>query len=362
MGSVFPETEVLSWLIVTALFMVNLSFRPKGLGVAAFDGITINDTTYAGEVLESFIALATTTFQTLEKGCINVLPGIKKKETIPTISIDAFIQARAEKPVHGGDVNVGARTLEPKDVMGYLEFNPRKFEQHWLAVQMNPALLDAALPATAESAITQEVIKYNKNWLDRAVWQGVYDAAAVATALSNGLAPGDNNLIFFNGLLTQMFNDAAVQKIIAPTAVTLTAANIVSKMNAVKALLPQAVYQDPRTKYMMSYNSAELYADAQKNQANKGVDFTQAGVPKFDGKDVVSIAGMPDNTIVLCKGSTDLMSNLWLGVNEAGEEDYFQMARLQANSELYFLKMLMKLDTNYAFGAETALYTTVDYS
>jgi len=327
---------------------------------ALMDGITLNDTTYAGEVLEGFLSLVATTFQTLEKGCINVLPGIKKKTTIPTIKIDSFIQASSEKPTHGGTVNVGSRVLEPKDFMGYLEFDPRIFEQHWLAAQMNPNLLDAELPQTAESAIIQEVFKYNKNWMDKAVWQSQYDAAAITTALTNGLAAGDNSFIFFNGLLPKMVADANVQKVANPVA--LTSGNIFEKLEAVKAICPEAVYEDERVTYMVSYKTAQIYADAQKAQTQKGVDKTSAGVMQFDGKRVVSLQGMPNDTIVLCKGSRDLMTNLWLGVNAVDEDEYLKLMPLQNNSSLWFLKMLMKVDVNYSFSEETALYTTETYA
>jgi hypothetical protein len=126
--------------------------------------------------------------------------------------------------------------------------------------------------------------------------------------------------------------------------------------------VPEAVYEDERFKFMLGYSAAQLYSAAQKAQGNKGVDITSAGVMLYDGKPVVSLSGLPANTIVGCKGSTDLMSNLWLGVNEADEDEYFKLARLQANSPLYFLKMLMKLDVNYAFSEETVLYTTNTYS
>jgi hypothetical protein len=35
------------------------------------------------------------------------------------------------------------------------------------------------------------------------------------------------------------------------------------------------------------------------------------------------------------------------------------MAKLQANSELFFMKMLMKVDVQIGWGAETVLYGTI---
>lgn len=352
--AMYYEVNIAYVALVIFTLAALLSYVKLPEGVAL--DMTVSDTTYAGEVLEGFISLATTTFETLEKGCINILPGIKKKKTIPSVKVTNFIQARKATPNHGGNVGIGARTLEPLDFMGYLEFNPRDLEAHWVAVQMNPKLLDAMLPRTVESAIIQEIFKLNKNYLDYAVWQSVYDAAAITTALSAGLGDGDNNLIFFDGLLKKMLDDATV--IDVPLPVALTAANIISKFEEVKALVPEAVYKDPRFKFIVSDKTGRLYGDAQKAQANKGVDVTSAGKMEFDGKPVVTISGVPDDTIVACKASRDLGSNLWMGVNAADEDEYLKLARLQANSELYFIKMLYKIDVNHAYGEETVLYTT----
>jgi hypothetical protein len=316
-------------------------------------GLVIQDKTYAGEVLAMFIALAATSFDTLEKGCIAVLPGIKKKQSIPSISVKGFIQARDPKPKHSGSATIGARTLEPKDFMGYLEFNPRDFEAHWSAVKMNPKLLDAQLPKDVESAIVQEVIKLNKSFLDIAVWQSIYDEAAIASALTNGLTEADNNLIFFDGLMKKMLDDAKVIKV---DGVVLTEDNIFAEMKKVKLKRPKAIKNHPNGKYLVSYNTAELFENAQQAQNYKGANVTEAGKMTFGGQPVVALAGVPDDVIVYCIASTGLDANLWLGINELDEEEYLKLDRLQANSELFFIKMLYKIDVNHAWGEQTVLY------
>jgi hypothetical protein len=41
------------------------------------------------------------------------------------------------------------------------------------------------------------------------------------------------------------------------------------------------------------------------------------------------------------------------------EDAKIEMAKLQANSELFFMKMLMKVDVQIGWGAETVLYGTI---
>lgn len=347
-------------LVAGTIYVVHLLLvkHPKN---ALLDGLTITDTSYAGKVLDQFIAYATTSFDTLIKGCINVLPGIKKKATVPKLTVDSFIQAHQETPSHGGDIDVDGRVLTPEDFMGYLEFNPRKFEQHWEAVKMNPKLLDAALPKTAESAIIQEVLKLNSAYMDRAVWQSEKDPAAIATALASGLGLGDNNLIFMDGIQRKAFLDADVTKIGSPVA--LTSANIVSKFEAVAAEFGSEVYDNPNFKFLLSgaKGTREAYKSAQKGQTYKGPDFTQGANWTFDGKPVVTINGMSANTIAAGVFSRGMDSNLWLGVNDTDEETYLKLMRLQNNSEKYFIKMLFKMDVNYGLPEELVMYMTETY-
>lgn len=321
--------------------------------------LVINDTTYAGEVLDTFLARLTTGFDTANKGLIMVLPGIKKKMTIPALKVGGMIQAPKSKPTHGGSIDVDGRVLEPKEVMAYLEFDPTKFEQHWLAVQMNPALLDRELPSTAEAAITQKVLENIAQWLEYAIWQSEYDAAAIATAIASGLTDADNTYIFFDGLMKKIFVDVKTIKIATPVA--LTATNVFDKFRAVKDALPKGIKNDTRLKYIVSYNTAEIYADAQKAQANKGADVTSEGVMKYNGKDVMMVAGLPDNTIIATIATNDNFSNLWLGVNDTADSTTIKLDRIQNNSEEFFMKMLMKLDVNHAFGDQLVLYTTETY-
>jgi len=326
--------------VAAPLFLLSLlTAAPRGVLTA---GLSINDTSYAGEVLAGFISYATTGFQTLRKGCINVLPGIVKSATIPVVTVDSLMQAPSPEPVHGGSINVDARLLVPKPHMAYLKFNPNDFKQHWWGVQMQgQKLLDTMLPTTAESAIIQEVLKYNGAWMDRAVWQSVYDPVAVSSALENGLKKGDNSLIFMDGILKKI-QDAANTITILPDsagpAVELTTANIFSKFELVKGQVPEAVYENPKFKFLISYKDGQTFAAAQKGQDHKGV-----------------------NTIVAGLASRDLESNFWLGVHELDEEMFLHLKRVSNTSLLWFLWMMWAMDVNIALEEQTVLYTTNDY-
>ena len=303
---------------------------------------TISDTTYAGEAASGFITKAITGADTVQGGHVYVKDGIKKKFTIPRYDLDNIIQDRQATPNSSqGDQTVDGKVLDPQDYMIYFEFNPRDFEDHWHAVQLDKNLIDRKLPVTAESIVIQEVLKQHSKWFDRAIWQGNQ---------TSGTAPYDK----FNGLIVQAKADADLISVSSP--ITLTAANIKDELERGYVQIPNELLYDVNLKIFVSYKTAELYRAYQQAQANKGVDVTSAGVMRYNGKRVVPVAGFPDDAYMISLGSADMDSNLWVGVNSREDETNIKLDFVAKNSELMFVKVLCKAETNIAWGGQTIYY------
>lgn len=312
------------------------------------NGFNITDTTYAGEVASQFIVKAITSNETVQGGHIYVKDGIKKTFTIPRFDADYedLIQDRKATPISKGTFNVDARALNPEDYMIYVEFNPRDYEDHWYATQLPNALIDASLPATVESVMIQEVIKRHDRYQNKAIW--------------NSKKTLTNIYKYYDGLIKKgqdaSSGDDQTNLVSSPT--TLTASNIVAEFDKGFALIPNALKYDANMKIFVSYKTFDLYMQAQKNQTNKGVDFTQMGIARFNGLEVVKIADFPNDVYMIAKGSASMDSNLWLGMNST-QDATLEIARLQANSELYFVKMLMKVDVQIGYCSEVVLYGSI---
>jgi hypothetical protein len=303
----------------------------------------INDVTYAGEAASGFIVKSLTGSDTINKGLVYVKDGIKKKFTIPRMVVADLIQDPAPTPTSQGTATVDAQVLDPEEWLIYMEFNPRDFEDHWAALQLSPDLLDRTLPTTAESVLVQEVLKIHANHIESILWRGDVDLS--------------NSLKYFDGFVRKMVESAATKKVASPA--VLDTSNIFTKMEAGYALIPDALKYDTDVKYMVNYKTADVFRKAQQNQTYKGVDVTSGGIYSFNGKGVEICAGLPDDTFVVAKGRPDPTSNLWVGMNSIGDETKIQLARLQANSELFFIKLMMKADVNFGFGEEVVIHTTV---
>ena len=98
-----------------------------------------------------------------------------------------------------------------------------------------------------------------------------------------------------------------------------------------------------------------MYRDAIHALEFKGSSVETDNVRMFKGKPIVALSGMPADCFFITYGSANRSSNLWLGVDVENDEETVQVEKLQANSELYFFKMLMKADTQIAWGEDVVL-------
>lgn len=326
--------------------------------------LTISDTTYAGTFASYFWLPATFGMDTIRKGAVYVQDGIKKQHTIGRIDFANPLQQRQATPTSGGTFTIDGRVLSPQDMMLYTEFNPRDFEQHWLAEMLSPTLLARELPVTAENYMMQIGLNRAFEQMELGIWQGSTTYTAPIGTSGNG------QIKFFDGYLKLMVTDAAVLKVASPNPLTVAATggglyNIIDALNALITLCAQnkkALLARPnryeRLKFFMSINSEQIYQTyITTTQTFKGVNTTERGINLFKGYEIVPLAGILDDTIIFCEGLPDTSSNLYVGMNSA-EDNNLQLQRLQNNSELFFLKGLMKYAVQYGFSEQIFLFTT----
>lgn len=328
--------------------------------------LDIVDTSYAGTFASYFWLPATFGMDTVEKGAVYVQDGIKKQHTIGRMDFSNPLQPRAATPVDSGnsEFTVDGRVLLPEDLMLYTEFNPRDYEQHWLAVQLSETLLARELPATAENYMMLVGLERAFEQIETGIWMGSKTYTAVAGTAGNG------QLKYFDGFIKKMVNDSGVLQVASPLILAAaTASGVYGVLDAFDALITLAAVNKKalisrasrfkRMKFLVSVNTAQFYQTATTTGLTFKGQQTQSGETQpWKGFQVVTLAGMPDNTIVFCEALDDVTSNLYVGMNST-EDNALQLARLQANSELFFLKGLMKYDVQYGWSQEVFLFTTL---
>lgn len=296
--------------------------------------IVVRNTNYNGEVLEKLLVLATTGNDLVEKGLIMVIPGVEKKISLPRIKTGKMLQKRKENPLledSKGNFNYSEKSLDPEDFMAFTVFNPRAFEYVWRPFQPKGNLLFAELPPEAQNALLEELIKSVTFELG---WHYI-----------NGEFGSDNDHLF-NGILTQAAKDTDL--IVASSEDT----SMLGKLKAVRKAIPKALRENPNLRILMSIDDFDKYDDELTERENKNASETDVNKKRYKGITIETLNSWPDGLIVATICSMGVDGNLFAAVNLQDDEDVIQIDKWSAASELYFFKLLMKADTNIAFGEE----------
>ena len=304
--------------------------------------IVVRNTNYNGEVLEKILTLATTGNDLVEKGLIMVIPGVEKKISLPRIKTGRMLQKRKENPTledSKGNFNYSEKSLDPEDFMAFTTFNPRAFEHIWRKWQPKGNLVFSELPPEAQNTLLDELSKSVKFELGWHYINGEF---------------GDDDDHLFDGILTQAARDTEVVVVSAPS----DTSSMLAKLKAVRAAVPKALRENPNLRILMSIDDIDKYDNELTEREYKNASETDLNKKRYKGITIETLNSWPDDLIVatICSPSAD--GNLFAGVNLQDDEEVIQIDKWMNSSELYFFKLLMKADTNIAFGEEFVVLDT----
>lgn len=304
--------------------------------------IVVRNTNYNGEVLEKIMTLATTGNDLVEKGLIMVIPGVEKKISLPRIKTGRMLQKRKENPTledSKGNFNYSEKSLDPEDFMAFTTFNPRAFEHIWRKWQPKGNLVFSELPPEAQNTLLDELSKSVKFELGWHYINGEF---------------GDDDDHLFDGILTQAARDTEVVVVSAPS----DTSSMLAKLKAVRAAVPKALRENPNLRILMSIDDFDKYDNELTEREYKNASETDLNKKRYKGITIETLNSWPDDLIVatICSPSAD--GNLFAGVNLQDDEEVIQIDKWMNSSELYFFKLLMKADTNIAFGEEFVVLDT----
>lgn len=297
-------------------------------------------TAYSGEVLDHLLIKAATGNQLFEQGLIHLETNIGNKFYIPRLQLSKLLQKRVEMPKSEnskGTFTIDERVLAPQDFMAYAEFNPRSFEKFWKKYQPQGNLVFSELTPEVQKAFLDAILTQIGSELNFHFIQG---------------EAGDGDNHFFNGILTRIFADPKVNK------ATCSKTSMIARLRAVWEKTPEEVRNNPKFTFLMSQADFDKYDDELTDLHHKGADPTSTNVPRFKGKRIAALNDWPSDVIVGTIASIDADSNLYAGCNLADDFECLQIDKVQNNGELYFIKVLMKADTQVAWGELVTLLDT----
>ena len=299
--------------------------------------IKVTNTNYAGEVLEMLLTRAATSNELVEKGLIHMEPGVEKAYFLPRMKTGKMLQKRKEMPTSQdskGDFTYDERALTPVDFMAYTEFNPRSFENIWRKWQPKGNLVFSELPAEGQNALLREMSKQVNFELGFHFINGVQ---------------GDDDDHLFNGIVTRMLSDKDVIYVVSGET------SMLKKLKAVKDSIPTTMRSNPGLRILMSVTDFDQYDEELTQQPNKGANYTDMNVERYKGIHIVPLSSWPEGLIVATVCGMDYDTNLWAAVNLVDDMDVILIDKVTNAGEKYFFKMLMKADTNIAWGEEVVL-------
>lgn len=336
---------------------------------------------YTGEVLDDILTYTVKENQTYKEGLIHIKPGIQKRYTLPLMQVGQIIQDHKATPDQSvGNVEFTHRHLEPNDFMIYVEFNPRDFEEYYKRFQPTGGLIFRTLDPMVQAKMLREILSKKDCYLDHAIWcaaKGETKAKITANNPEESVLEigGDDEAgpmkyfdgaiarLLANGAASESSEDAKGGKFIAAGTGTFETGEAVNKelYNMWRAV-PKQLRRSPDLQILMDFNTWDIYDQWLSEKSSKYTDNRQENEYRFRGKRIIPMVSFPEHTIIIGKFNGSRTSNLWMGVDYANDENVLVIDKLQANSELYFLKMLLKMDVNIVRPAEIVAHLPYRYA
>lgn len=291
-------------------------------------------TAFPGEFLEKVLTKAALSNELVQKNLIHIEPNVLKRLYFGTLAVGTLLQHRVESPTSAnakGDFTYDEAYLEPQDMMAYTEYNPRNFETIWRRWQPQGPMAIETWGPQAQADFLEVFAEKISEELGNQYINGVR-VAGDDTKLINGIVPR----ILANG------------SVLAAGAGETTYAK---KFKAMLSKLPKAVRSKSNLKFITSIDDCDNYDEELKLNTYKNGDMTIQQTLAYNGIPVVGLAQWPKGLIVLTFADASISSNLYGAIAWGEDETFILSDRVNAASEKFFLKMLMKADTQVADGS-----------
>lgn len=341
------------------------------------------ESNYTGEVLGDLLTLTAQDNETYKEGLIHIKTGIQKKYALPSVQLGKIIQDR--KPIPDGSVGeyiFAERYLEPEDFMIYLRFNPRDFEEYYRPFQPKGNLVFRTLDPKVQATMIRLLMERKMEFINHAIWCSATpeqkakissaDGTVAAGATEIGGEDAAGEMKYFNGAICRMLMNAAAaatsedakcgQINVAGTGTFADGKAVEAELFAMWEATEPKIRKKSGLVILMDYKSWDAYNRYLADKTVKYSDNRTENEHRFQGKRIIPMTALPDDTIIMGNFTTGVDSNLWMGIDYANDEDVLQVEKLQADSELYFFKMLLKMDINIVRPSEITAHLPFKYT
>jgi hypothetical protein len=287
-------------------------------------------TTYAGEFAGKYIAAGVLEAPTLKKEGITIMPNVKYKAVLKTLTNNITIANATCDYTDTADVALAEKVLTVTEKQVNLTLCKTPFESDWEAVQMGYSAFDN-LPATFSDFFIANMLEKVASATETAVW---------------------------NSLVTQAVADGADDSL----TVVVTAANVIDTLGDAVDLLPNNVYGKEDLTIYMGFETFKAYVRALGGFATGGLGangINGMGTMWYDGIQAVTfdgikifVSGELGDKIVIAR-----KSNLFFGIgllDNLNEVRVLDMSSLDGSKNVRFV-MRWSQGTQVGFGNEIVI-------
>jgi hypothetical protein len=306
-------------------------------------------TTYAGEAASGYIAAALLSANTLDKKLVTIMPNVKFKSVIQKLDVSGIVQDASCDFVTSGSVAISEQVLTPKELQVNLLLCKQEFVDSWEALQLGFSAFDE-IPKNFNDFLISYVGGKVAEATETSIWQGATATngqfGGFQTAFSASIAAG---------------GAGAVKAALSGSTIisgSVTAANVLDKLNSVVNTIPDTVYGKPDVLLYVSTDVAKAYqqalaggaigANGWNNQMNVGEKPFN-----FNGIEIVWCPGMASSKIVAAQ-----KSNLFFGtglLSDYNEVKVIDMANIDG-SQNYRIVMRYTGGTQFGIGQDIVYY------
>jgi hypothetical protein len=303
---------------------------------------------YAGEYAGKIIAPALLSANTIANGGVEVMPNIKKSETIQKLTTDnLFADATCDFDATGS-VTLTERIITPKELQINRQLCKSNFINTWEAMQMGMSAYNEMPSSFREFLLTRfAALSAVKN--EQILWNGV-----------------DANAGEYDGFATLLAADADLPSANEVTGTTVTAANVITELGKIVDAVPSQMYGLEDFKLYVSQNIYKAYVRALGGFGASGLGANgfrgegnnqKMGDLMFDGIPLFVSNGLTANQAVAAQ-----KSNLFFGtglMNDWNEVKLLDMSDIDGSQNVRFVQRFSAA-AQYGYVEEIVTYGIVN--
>lgn len=309
---------------------------------------SIANSTYAGEAAADYIAAALLSARTLDNQLVTIKPNVKFKEVIQKVDVSSLVSDASCDFTATASASIAERILEPKELQVNLQLCKNEFIDSWNAMQLGFSSFNE-IPKNFNDFLVSYVGGKVAEKTEQDIWSGLAttngEFGGFETAFSASIAVGG---------ATDVLAAKSGSVIISGS---VTAANVLDKLQAVYNTIPSAVYGKEDLVIYVGSKVARAYQSALSGVTNVGSFNNQLNVGEkpsnFQGIEIVLCPGMSDDKIVAAQ-----KSNLFFGtglLSDHNEVRVLDMANLDG-SQNYRVIMRYSAGTQFGVGQDIVYY------